>query len=110
MAIQILYPSEQTRRKVISSYLAGQTAIAWQLRGAGGYFYNPAGTPNQFGLVPNVRSVLTAIGGNKILVMGASGLAATEGILTSTIAGMESDDYAAAQILGDVTFVGPTVG
>jgi hypothetical protein len=42
--------------------------------------------------------------------MGASGLAATKGILTSTIAGMEPDDYAAAQILGDVTFVGPTVG
>ncbi len=37
--------------------------------------------------------------------MGADGLAVVQGLLTSTYQGMNSDDYAASQLIGDVKFI-----
>jgi len=36
--------------------------------------------------------------------MGADGLAVVQGLLTSTYQGMNSDDYAPSQLIGDVKF------
>jgi hypothetical protein len=111
MAIQTLYNSAQTREAVIRAYQGNTTTIGWVLVGqTAGYVFNPAGSPNQFGLVQNVPSVLAAIGGNSLLVRGNAGIAITQGITQSTTNGQNSDDYAASQILNGATFVsGPLV-
>jgi hypothetical protein len=81
--------------------LVGQTA---------GYFFNPSGSPNQFGLVQSVPSVLAAIGGNSLLVVGNAGLAISQGITQSTTNGQNSDDYVAMQVLDGAAFIkGPVV-
>jgi hypothetical protein len=111
MAIQTLHNTAQTREAVIRVFLGNTTPIGWVLvRQTAGYVFNPAGSPNQFGLVQNVPSVLEAIGGNSLLVMGNAGIAITQGITQSTANGQNSDDYAASQILDGATFVrGPVV-
>jgi hypothetical protein len=70
-----------------------------------GYLFNPNGVPNQFGLVPNVQSVLSAIGGNSLLVYGNAGIAITQGITQSTANGQNSDDYVAYQVLDGAKFI-----
>jgi hypothetical protein len=105
MAITILYSSEQTRRAVVKAYAAGSQPIGWILRGqTAGVLWNPAGSPNQLGVVPDVPTVLANIGGDCLQIMGADGLAVVQGLATSTYQGMNSDDYAASQLIGDVKF------
>jgi hypothetical protein len=80
MAIQTLYNTAQTREAVIRAFQGNTTPIGWVLVGqTSGYLFNPNGAPNQFGLVPNVQSVLPAIGGNALLVYGNAGIAITAG-------------------------------
>ena len=111
MAIQTLYNTAQTREAVIRAFHGNTTPIGWVLVGqTAGYLFNPSGSPNQFGLVQNVPTVLAAIGGNSLLVRGNAGIAMTQGITQSTTNGQNSDDYAASQILNGATFVsGPVV-
>lgn len=112
MTIQTLYNTAQAREAVIRAFQGNTTPIGWVLVGqTAGYVFNPSGSPNQFGLVPNVQNVLAAIGGSAFLVLGNAGIAITQGITQSTTNGQNSDDYAASQILDGATFVrGPVVG
>ena len=108
--MRTLQNNDQTRALVIAAYLGGATAIGWVLRAPfRGYLYNPAGSPNQTGLVPNVQSALIAIGGNSLLVMGNAGIAITQNILISTTNGQNSDDFVSSELLDGVTFIGSLV-
>jgi hypothetical protein len=111
MSITTLYENAQTRERVIRAFQGNTTTIGWVLVGqTAGYVFNPAGSPNQFGLVTDVPSVLEAIGGSSLLVLGNAGIAITQGITQSTTNAQNSDDYAASQILNGATFVrGPVV-
>ena len=105
MAITTLYSSEQTRRAVLKAYAAGSQPIGWILRGqTAGVLWNPAGSPNQLGVVPDVPTVLANIGGNSLQIMGSDGLAIVQGLTQSTYNGQLADDYAASQLIGDVKF------
>jgi hypothetical protein len=96
--ITVRYPSEQTRRSVISAYQSGQT-IGWVFSGNGWFRYLAGGTP-ELANRTDVRTMLEAIGGDALMVMGSTGISATQSITTSTIGGMESDDYVVLQIMG----------
>jgi hypothetical protein len=111
MAIQTLYNTAQAREAVIRAFQGNTTPIGWILVGqTSGYVFNPSGLPNQFGLVQDVPSMLEAIGGDSLLVLGSAGLAFSQGITESTTNGMLADDYAASQVLNGATFFkGPVV-
>jgi len=48
---------------------------------------------------------LAAIGGDAIQVQGPTGLSVTQDIWTSTYQGMDADDYAASQWIGDLVSI-----
>jgi hypothetical protein len=102
MAIQTLYPNDQTRRAVISAYQGNAIIIGWVLdsRGAGAIF-NPAWPfGDQLRLIPNVSSTLTNLAPSAgLLVFGNSGLAITNGINKSTYGKMLADDHVSARII-----------
>jgi hypothetical protein len=100
MAIQTFYNTAQTREAVFQAFQGNTTPIGWILVGqTSGYVFNPSGSPNQFGLVQNVPSILDPIGGDSLLVLGNAGIAITRGITLSTAFGQISDDYVASQVL-----------
>jgi hypothetical protein len=106
MSITTLYNTAQAREAVIRAFQGNTTPIGWILVGqTAGYVFNPSGSPNQYGLVPNVPSVLAAIGGNSLLVIGNAGIAITQAITQSTAFGQNSDDYAASQVLNGAKFI-----
>jgi hypothetical protein len=101
MAIQTLYPNDQTRRAVISAYQGNATVIGWILdsRGAGAIF-NPAWpSGDQLRLISDVSSTLTNLAPSAgLLVFENSGLAITSGIQKSTYGKLLADDHVSARI------------
>ena len=98
-----------TRERVIAAYGGGKI-IGWKLRGNAGVVFNLAyANEDHLSVVPNVASVLNAIGGDSILVHGNAGISITAGVCQSTHQDQDSDCLIEQILIGDVHFTAKAV-
>jgi hypothetical protein len=92
MPVQTLYPTDQNRILIVKTILQGGTQVSWVLPGGSGFQWSGSAIV-LYG--PDIAALATS----GYLVLGNTGIAASQNILTSTQSGQLSDDLVTQQLL-----------